>query len=148
MSRLTDWAQKELDMIAPNDPVQQEINKDIFDIVEKFSEQGHSGFSGGYALSIIRRLLDWKPIKPLTGDESEWAEPHPDGVQQNKRCTAVFRKNGDNSTAYYIFGKTFSDDGGKSWFYRSESFVNIAFPYYVPDESERIILKETGGDSN
>jgi hypothetical protein len=147
MSNLVTWAKEELDrLVKDGDEMQLEINKDILQIVETFSEQGHSGFSANYALNAIKRLLDWKPITPLTGEDDEWCSVpvYDDGSnkQQNKRCSAVFRENFDNSTAYYIYGKVFSDNGGKTWFTNRNSFVPVTFPYTVPEKPERIIVKE------
>ena len=148
MSNLVKWAEKELErLVKDNDEMQKEINKDILQIVKTFSEQGHSGFSAPYTLGILNRLLDWKPITALTGDEDEWAEPYEwdkEKKQQNKRCSAVFRKNYDNSTAYYIDGKVFSDDGGKTWWSNIDSRVSVEFPYVVPEKPEKIILKQDG----
>lgn len=144
MSNLVNWAKSELELIGgQDDGMQQAMNKDILQIVEVFASQGHSGFSASYALSIIKRLLDWKPITPLTGEEDEWNDVGVDGdtTQQNKRCSAVFRENGDNSTAYYIEGKIFSDDKGETWFTNRDSHVPVVFPYTVPEKPERIILE-------
>lgn len=152
MSNLVDWAEAELERLVTNDDdgMQKAINKDILDVVKLFASQGHSGFSASYALNIIKRLLDWKPITPLTGEENEWCEvPEWDKgthTQQNKRCSAVFRKNFDNSTAYYLDGKAFSDDGGKSWYMtggaggKGGSCISVTFPYVVPEKPEYIIL--------
>lgn len=147
MSNLVKWAEEELNRLVKNDDeMQKEINKDILDVVKLFAEQGHSGFSASYALRIIKRLLDWKPIQPLTGEDDEWADvpsyDKGDNTQQNKRCSAVFRKNFDNSTAYYIEGKVFSDDGGETWFTNGDSFVPVTFPYAIPDKPERVILED------
>ncbi|MEN2464937.1 hypothetical protein [Ornithinibacillus sp. JPR2-1] len=142
MSNLVNWAEKELNRLVENgDEMQLEINKDILEIVKVFSEQGHSGFSASYALNLIKRLLDWKPITPLTGEDDEWGESYgSDNTQQNKRCYAVFRENFDNSTAHYLYGKVFSDDGGETWYSSRESNVPVTFPYVVPDKPEYIIL--------
>jgi hypothetical protein len=144
MTNLVDWAKEELARIGgQDDEMQQAMNRDILQIVETFSDQGHSGFSAGYALNIIKRLLNWKPILPLTGEDDEWGETYKgdeEKTQQNKRCSAVFRKNYDNSTAYYINGKVFSDDKGESWYTDRNSFVPVTFPYDVPEQPERIIL--------
>jgi hypothetical protein len=144
MTNLVDWAKEELVRIGgQDDEMQQAMNRDILQIVETFSDQGHSGFSAGYALNIIKRLLNWKPILPLTGEDDEWGETYKgdeEKTQQNKRCSAVFRKNYDNSTAYYINGKVFSDDKGESWYTDRNSFVPVTFPYDVPEQPERIIL--------
>jgi hypothetical protein len=147
MSNLVEWAKLELERIGDqNDSMQQSMNRDILQIVEMFSEQGHSGFSASYALNMITRLLDWKPITPLTGEDDEWCDvPKWDkdkNCQQNKRCSAVFRYNFDNSTAIYIDGKVFSDDGGKTWWNNRNSRVPVIFPYKIPDKPERIILED------
>jgi|LSQX01.3.fsa_nt_gb hypothetical protein len=147
MSNLYDWAERELNRVLEtcNDSesceMQKQINKDILDIVKVFSWQGHSGFSAGYVIRKITRLLDWKTITPLTGEESEWSDCYADDTtQQNLRCSAVFRKNKDNSTAYYINGKVFSDNGGHTWFSSHKSRVPVTFPYNVPDNPEYIYL--------
>ena len=143
MDNFVEWAQKELDRLeasagADDDGTQKMINDDIMEIVKVFSSQGHTGFTASYALSIIKRLLDWKPIQPLTGEESEWGtDIDPD---QNNRCTAVFREKGDTSKAFYLHGKVFSNDGGKSWYSNHESRIPVTFPFHVPDKPEYIIL--------
>lgn len=153
MSNLANWAKAELDRLITDDEdgMQAEINKDILQIVEVFGNQGHSGFSASYALSIIKRLSAWKPITPLTGEDDEWGSvPEWDNgeqAQQNKRCPTVFRKNFDNSTAHYIDGKSFSDDGGKSWFTSGDSFIPVTFPYNVPEKPEYIILGSDQAES-
>ena len=140
MSNMTEWAKKELALLGKDEEGWQDaMNADILQIVETFSEQGHSGFSASYALSIIKRLLDWKPITPLTGEESEWVKCGPN-TEQNNRCSAVFRDNHDNTTAHYIDGKRFSDDGGKTWFSNRDSHVPVKFPFRVPELPVHILL--------
>ena len=96
---------------------------------------------------MVCRLINWKPIVPLTGDEEEWNTCEIEsGSEQNKLCTAVFRDDKDNSTAYYIYGKVFSDNGGISWFTNNNSFIPVTFPFTVPDESEKVYLDEEGND--
>jgi hypothetical protein len=157
------WAKAELDRLLVGCEakegkdgleMQKLITKDILDIVKVFCTQGHSGTSASYTLGKIKRLLDWKPISALTGEESEWGEPHNSNgttTQQNGRCSAVFRDNFDNSTAHYIYGRTYSDNGGHSWFTGNhkggivQSSTPVTFPFYVPDKSEYIYLN--GEDS-
>jgi hemerythrin superfamily protein len=197
MSNMQKWALKELK------EYEQRTGKSIAgveEIMSAFSNQGHSGFSAGYALSFINtaikegkeavekrlqslldknedgmqqlitdnireilnlfekhnlgeeeaklvsRLMNWKPINPLTGEDDEWGSvpsyEKDRNNQQNLRCSAVFRNNFDNSTAYYIDGKVFSDDGGKSWYTCRESRVPVTFPFEIPDQPERIILPD------
>lgn len=137
--------------------MQKNINDDIIEIVVAFSKQGHSGFSASYVLNIIKRLLDWKPIRPLTGDDSEWVDCgycDKDGnkVFQNKRCSAVFKtvdeKTG-NSKSNYIDKYTISDDGGLTWMHARHVLdklglnENIEFPFKVPEKPIKIYIKYT-----
>ena len=146
------WARRELQIIEETCEdeddlrMQKHMTENIMTIIEVFDEQGHSGFSANYAIGKIYRLLRGLPLLPLTGEDKEWDKPHTgaedENLQQNLRCTEVFRKNFDNSTAFWIHGKVFSDDGGKSWYTSRESHVSVAFPYNVPDSPEYIILTE------
>lgn len=139
------WVQRELDMIlegidddACGARMQKKVNKDIKDILTVFAKQGHSA---GYVINMLQRLLNWIPIKPLTGEDDEWEEAYED-VEQNIRCPGVFRHGKDNSTATYR-GRVFSDDGGHTWFTNRNSHVPITFPFYVPTEPEYVILENT-----
>ena len=77
-SNLELFAENELNMILSKceddeaKEMQKAINKDIMQIVQVFAEQGHSGFSASYAINLIKRLLNYEPISPLTGAEDEW----------------------------------------------------------------------------
>jgi hypothetical protein len=196
---LENWAKEEVELYQ--NKTGKTING-VIEIITVFGNQGHSGFSAGYALSfinraiekgyeivedqlirilscdededemqqvitndiieiltlfkkynlgkeeahLISRLMAWKPINPLTGEDDEWS-PVPEWdkdrkTQQNKRCSAVFRDNYDNSTAHYIDGKVFSDDGGKSWWSGKGSSIKVTFPFDIPDKPERIILED------
>lgn len=147
---MIEYAKRELDLIVGeckdenSKNIQERINRDILSLVEVFASQGHTGFTANYTLNILKRLLAFKPIKPLTGEENEWKDVELWGkerkLQQNKRFGAVFRENFDNSTAYYSEGKVFSDDGGESWYVSKDSRVPVKFPFEVPNEPERIIL--------
>lgn len=140
MSNSIEYAKRELNrFIDEKDPceIQEKINENIIQIVSVFAEQGHSGLTASYVTNALERLLRFLPLQPLTGEESEWMEVG-DGTEQNIRCSRVFRKNKDNSAAYDIEGKVFSDDEGKSWYTSRESRVEIEFPYIPPTHPERI----------
>lgn len=141
MSALVEHAKKELALIG-GDGMQDAINKDILQLVEIFAKQGHTGFTASYTIGMLKRLLNFLPLQPLTGESNEWNEVG-DNTYQNNRCSAVF-KEGDGQ-AYWIEGKVFSDDGGNSWFTSRDSRVNIEFPFHVPPERERVILPEAVG---
>lgn len=133
MSDLIDHAEHELALLGgEDDPMQQEMNKHILAMVKLFADEGHSGFSAGYAIRILEKLLRFEPITPLTGADDEWREIG-GGVFQNKRCSRVFK--GADGKAYDIDGRVFIDDDGFA-FTCAESLVYITFPY-VP-KTERL----------
>ena len=142
--RLLDYAKHEMEIAWPeSDELQNRMKDGILTMVNVFSAQGHSGLSANYAINVLERLLRYKPITPLTGEESEWKEAWGQrGTQQNRRCSSVFRENHDNSTAYDIDGRVFSDDGGRTFYSCSESKIPVKFPYMPKSKPEMVILKE------
>ena len=139
MSNLLDYARSELDRAFPDkeDEIQQYGIRDILELIKVFSDQGHSGLSGPYVLAYFNRLVKFKPIGPLTGEDDEWGNPDntEKHTQQNKRCFSVFRNNFDNSTAYDIKGQVFIDKDGFRYT-DCDSWVSVTFPYEVPDKPE------------
>ena len=142
---LVSYAESELDRIGmtDDDDMNGLMRKHLLHMVHEFSEEGHSGFSASYALQCLEKLLRFKPLSPLTGEDDEWIDvseisgvPH----YQNKRCSSVF-KDGKDGEAYDIDGKVFwewieDEDGNpyKSYYTGFESRVPVKFPYIVPDE--------------
>lgn len=136
---LYEYAENELKYTFGDDPdeMQAMMNKSILDIVKVFSDQGFSGFSAPYAINILTKLLNYKPLSPLEGTEDEWFDiddPSTRNMQQNKRCFSVFRYDGDNSTAEMSDAKVFSDDGGESYYTSKDSFIPVVFPFTVPEK--------------
>ena len=144
MSNLVTFAERELDLIGMNDEegMNGMMRKHLLHMVDEFSNEGHSGFSASYAISCLKRLLAYKPLSPLTGEDDEWTEVSEHmghKCYQNKRYSAVFK---DETGAYNIEGKVFwewatSSETGekfKSYFTSRDSRVYITFPYVVPDE--------------
>lgn len=74
----------------PSDRWDNRMRDHVTEIVEMFSKQGHSGFSAATALEILKRVLNYKPLMPLTGEDDEWEEREP-GLYQNNRCFTVFK---------------------------------------------------------
>lgn len=154
LSKFELWAKHELELLEKGLEdidgleMQKRVTKEVMKLVKAFAKQDHSGPSASYVLNLVHRLFNWKPIKPLTGEDDEWGEVlnQDKHTQQNKRCSAVFRHNFDNSTAYYLYGKAFSDDGGVTWFTKRESRVPIKFPFKVPLEPEYIYLDKDGNE--
>jgi hypothetical protein len=126
-----------------NDEIQEDICNHVLKLLEVFADEGHSGSSAPYAIDLFNKLANFKPLTPLTGEDSEWvdvSEYSGTTMYQNKRCSSVF-KQGKNSEAYNIDGKVFwswyRDSDGiafKSYYTCYESRVLVAFPYTVPDK--------------
>lgn len=150
MGDLYEYAKSEMNRQWPrkdDDEWQALIKENVLEIVKVFSDQGHSGSSAPYVVHILKRLLMWLPLGPLTGEEDEWSEPFgEDMLQQNKRCGSIFREYHDNNKAYNIRGKVFSDDGGETWWSNKDSHVPITFPYEVPDQPEYIIIQKNASE--
>ena len=124
------------------DEMTKSMRKHILHMMQEFANEGHSGFSASYAISILTKLMDFKPLSPLTGEDDEWVK-HDYGVNdvtyQNKRCSSVF-KDGDGE-CYDIDGKVFwewyrNEEGEavRTYYTCRESRVPVTFPYVVPDK--------------
>ena len=138
---LIEFAKSELDRIKKDDDGLQEMaNSAILEIVEKFTEQGHSFFSFHYVLSILDRILRFKPITPLTGEDDEWVEVW-SGVYQNKRCSSVFKD--EDGVAHDNDAVIVSDNGGITWFHSKRFRKNITFPYTPPIHPEKVYIEYT-----
>lgn len=127
--------------------MQEVINKNILDIVELFANQHHSGMTAEYVINILIRLLKQSFITPLTGEDDEWVEVM-EGMYQNKRESTIFKdKDVYDGKPYYIEGKVFSDDGGKTWFTNGNSNVLVDFPLEELPKTEYVILGTKEGRS-
>ena len=106
------------------------LAENVLELLEVLEVQGHSGMSIGYVLTLFKRVALFKPLSPLTGEESEWKECG-DGTFQNKRCGEVFK--GKDGRAFNIHAVTWRDENG-ALFTNRDSQRYIEFPYVVPDE--------------
>ena len=153
MSNMLKWAEQELryagyDINDPEDGPNRWLAEGTIELLKVFAEQGHSGSSAPYAVSLFEKLALWKSIAPLTGEDDEWAEAYDyEGTQQNKRNGTVFKRDGQ---AYWMDGRVFwewythpdIDDGKpfKSYYTSYKSRVNIEFPWVQPDSPEYVFV--------
>ena len=156
MSNLLKHAEREFDIAGWNtpeegdlsiDPMNQAMMNDVKNLLKVFSKQGHSGFSGSYAISLFTKLANFDTISPLTGQDDEWADmsSYGDGspMFQNKRCGSVF-KDTEKGIVYDSTGMVFTNlcaDGTESSYTSSHSRVNITFPY--TPTSKRMTVTES-----
>ena len=129
-----EWAAMGWSTTDEDDP-QVWIYNHLKKLLEAFSDEGHSGSSAPYTVSLFRKLAMFEPIGPLTGDDSEWMEVS-EGMLQNRRCSHVFKENGE---AYDIDGKVFEEPDG-SRFTSRDSRVSVTFPYTPATEIVKVAL--------
>lgn len=69
----------------------------IRDIINTFSEQGHSGGSAPYYASLlsntIKKTLNFEPLSPIMGTDDEWSNEIDDDLFQNIRLSSLFKNN-------------------------------------------------------
>ena len=75
------------------------IPEAVMAMVRAHSAGGHSGGSHALTMSIFNRVVNFRPLTPLTSSPDEWGEVQP-GVWQSRRCPSVFSHDG---------GKTYYD---------------------------------------
>jgi len=78
----------------------------VMKIIQVFSEEGHSGFSAGMTVSILEKLLRFKPLTPLTSNPDEWMEIGED--MRFEKLVPVWQNRRQSSC--------FSNDGGKTYY--------------------------------
>jgi len=143
MSAMMKWAENELRLAGypgDEDGPNKWLYEGTLDLLKVFTEQGHSGMSAPYAITLFKRLANWEPISPLTGEDDEWNEAA-DGVFQNRRASAVFK---DADGPYWMDGIVFwewctnkeTGERFKSHFTCRDSRVPITFPWTMPDAPE------------
>ena len=62
---------KALGWVEGGDEMQNAICQDVLNLLAVFSTQGHSGSTAPYAINMFRKLADFKPLGPLTGEDWE-----------------------------------------------------------------------------
>jgi hypothetical protein len=145
MSNLVEFAKKELDILGMEEDsgIDGMMRKHIIHMVEEFSKEGHSGSSASYAINCLKKLLNYEPLSPITGEDDEWVKIT-DTLYQNKRCYTVFKeKNGRtyNSEGIIFWEWVVSDKDGtpfKSFFTSKDSRVDVEFPYTPSSEYKEV----------
>jgi len=113
MSNLVDHAKRELEAIGAfsedGDFYGGMTGTAVMELVELFAKQGHSGMSAGIVRNLFNKVADYKPLKPITCEGSEWGT----GADkfQNKRCPSIF-KEGKDGKPYYLNAIVFKGQNG------------------------------------
>lgn len=150
MSNLVEYAKEELKHY--NSSMYGEmLNEAILEIVEVFAKQGHSGYSAKLAAKAAGRLMNFKPLTPLTGENDEWNELDYLGGHarwQNKRHTSLFKD--DDGFCYDLDAVTFEDVDEPGIYFTNGDLVRryhrgiprIKFPYMPADKPVVCKVKE------
>lgn len=96
MSNLVEHAKRELKIAGLFDSDSDYsgmLGESILEIVEKFSEQGHSGASAGMSIHILSKLLAFENLTELTDNPEDWIEVG-EGMWQNRRNSKCFSTDG------------------------------------------------------
>lgn len=84
-----EWVRREIELACKNETEKCTANPDYQEgdeeygilcykaageLMEVFEEQGHSGYSAGLTAQIFKRLVDGKPLAPITDKDDQWDE--------------------------------------------------------------------------
>lgn len=145
MTSTLNHAKRELALLGYTPPAELEdgdINKSaqesILELLEVFVKQGHSGFSAQYVLGMFFKLANHSPLKPLTGEDSEWDKVDFQ-TYQNNRCDRVFKLT--DGRVFDVEGFIFEEPDGAR-FTNSDSRVYITFPYMPTTEIVKVVKTE------
>lgn len=111
-----------------NDGMQEMMCDCVLSLLRNMEEQGHSGFSAGYLISLFKSLANFEVISPLKGTDDEWGEvfDSANGTRQNRRDSRVFKR-GDGFT-YFIDGRVFKEKDTGHCFTTQASRTFVTFP--------------------
>jgi hypothetical protein len=70
-----------------------EIAKCVLGMIDAFSSYEHSGGSRDYTLALFNRIIQFKPLTPITDDPKEWMEVTT-GLWQSRRDPSCFSLTG------------------------------------------------------
>ena len=128
------------------DEIQGAMCKDILEVLEVISKQGHSGSTIGYLLSRVNALANFETLTPLHGGDDEWmdiSEQSGYTLYQNMRMPTVFKRiNDDGEEDIYDLDRTIfynlhrCEETGKifrSYFTNKNSIGKVTFPYTRPE---------------
>lgn len=168
-----EWAQREIEIACENErkqcqkePDYQEGNEDYGitcyqaagELLKVFEAQGHSGYSAQLVKQIFSRLVDGKPLTPVTDEDNQWMEyaqylSADDGIRryQHKRMSSLFKQ-------VDVDGKVSINDIDRVKVYDKEikacystrfldNLINEIWPINFPYSGEkiRVNLEETSG---
>ena len=101
-----EWAEKELEIAKEDfgwDEYQMTCTKSAYNAFCLLLKDGHSGYSWGMTVSILKRLIDTLPLTPIVDTDDIWTKCTWDkNSYQCKRYTSLFKElQPDGLVRYY-----------------------------------------------
>jgi len=152
---LKEFAKTELDLLKSSEEkekeLQETINDGILNVVEAFEKEYITPLTSNYMISILERLLRFKPITAIENNESDWLglRTEKDGTKifYHKRCNSVHKYVSPDNEVEYLDADAVicSEDGGASWDnYEAYQGKIGNFPYYPPIDPLKLYLLNSG----
>jgi hypothetical protein len=112
MSNLKDHAIREMERAGVDDDIYGDMtSKAVLELIDTFTNQGHSGMSASLVLSIFNRLVVFGNLSPLTNDPEEWYH-HEEKNWQSKRNSEAF-SNDEGRTYWLLSESKWSEENGE-----------------------------------
>ena len=125
-----------------------EIYKSALRAFKSLLKDGHFGMSWAFTAGVLRRLMDHRPLTPLTGSHDEWVECSPGHFDfQNSRCSSVFKHVSEDGNVTYsdvdaVIGVNADDPGDTHHMSLCSQAVYelhpIKFPYMPPSTPYKV----------
>jgi len=94
MGNLLEHAKRELGLSGVDNDIYGDMtSKAVLELVEVFSNQGHSGMSASLVLHLFQQVASYKNLTPLTRNPEEWSEVG-ENLWQNTRNSEAFSNDG------------------------------------------------------
>lgn len=91
-------------LFDPGSDYEGMLGESVLELIQTFSNQGHSGFSAGMTVELFKELASYRPLGPLTDNPEEWMQVD-DGIASDEPLWQSRRKS-----------SCFSHDGGKTYY--------------------------------
>ena len=143
-STMTDWARNELQLAGLFDKesdYEGMLGEAVMELMDKFAEQGHSGFSASLVSSIFDRLSHWKPLSELTNDPAEWME-----VTDHQEARTPGLKGPVKCYQSRRSPDCFSEDGGQTYYsiddpcFEGTEENGVTFMRYCPETWAKVTI--------
>ena len=158
-----EWAQHEIEIACENErkqcqkePDYQEGNDDYGimcyqaagELLKVFEAQGHSGYSAQLVKQIFSRLVDGKPLTPVTDEDDQWTEYRSidDGIRryQHKRMSSLFKHvNTDGKASINDIERVRIYDAEINEYYSLrfiDDLVNEIYPITFPYIGQKLVV--------